>query len=345
MKRARSIPKPAKGGSIPAGLFLGIDGGGTRTRARLGNERGRVLGHGTAGPSNPVTLGLPAAERRILAAARQAQAAARKAPLTAVCLGLAGADRPEVSEPIRSWLRRRLPARFHLVTTDAALALEAAVGGSPGVVVIAGTGSIACARDARGRWLRSGGWGAAFDDAGSGYDLGRNAVRAALRALDGRGAKTRLGAMISRALGLGNIVEIIGLRLTPSRIAALAPLVVKAAAARDAVACRLIDDAGRALAELALALIRRLGLRRHPLPVVSAGGLFEASPALRRSFARYLRTVVPQAQIGVLEREPVDGALALARRIAGASGAGEYNEWPSPSYDAQSKLYPSAPSK
>ena len=310
------MPKPAESGDIPSGLFLGIDGGGTGTTARLADERRCVLGRGTAGPSNPITADLRSAERQILAAARQAQAVARHVPLTAVCLGLAGADRPEVSQPIARWLRRRLPARFHLVTTDAALALEAALGGSRGVVVIAGTGSIACARDARGQLLRSGGWGAAFDDAGSGYDLGRQAVRAALRALDGRGERTSLGGRIARALGLGSIAQIITLRLTPNQIAALAPLVVKAAAARDAVACRLIDDAGCALAELALALIRRLGPSRRPLPVVCAGGLFQASPAPRRSFARHLRHLAPQARVRVLECEPVDGALTLARRIA-----------------------------
>ncbi|HEY6293109.1 MAG TPA: BadF/BadG/BcrA/BcrD ATPase family protein [Terriglobia bacterium] len=296
-------------------LYLGVDGGGTRTTAWVADGRGRVLGRAVAGPSNPVKVGLPAAEREILAAARQASAKAGRSKLEAVCLGLAGGDRPEVARPLAAWLRKRLPARFHLVTTDAALALEAA-GRSPGVVVIAGTGSIACAHDAQGRMIRAGGWGSTFDDAGSGFDLGRQAVRAALRAFDGRGPRTRLGKAITGALGIGEITEIAGLGLATCEIAALAPPVVTAAGSGDVVARSILDGAGRDLAELALALVRRLGSGDEAIRVVCAGGLFQASTALRRSFARHLRGQVPRVRVSTLRHEPIEGALALARREA-----------------------------
>jgi glucosamine kinase len=298
-------------------LVLGIDGGGTRTTAWLLDGRRRILGRGAAGPANPIVVGLAAAQREILAAATRALdglRAARRSRLSAVCLGLAGADRSEVSRPIAAWLRKRVPADFHLVTTDVVLALEIAVGAGPGIVVIAGTGSIACARDAQGQLLRAGGWGSALDDAGSGYDLGRQAVRAALRALDGRGPKTSLGSAIARELGLDDITEIVTLRLEPPRLASLAPLVIKAASRGDAVARHLVDEAGKDLAELALALIHRVWSRRKRLPVVCAGGLFRSSPALRRSFARHLRRQAPGVRIRLLRRKPVEAALALALR-------------------------------
>lgn len=298
-------------------LVLGIDGGGTRTTAWLSDGRRRILGQGVAGASNPVAVGLAAAQRQILAAAGQALASLppRQRPrLKAVCLGLAGADRPQFSRPLAAWLRKRLPARTHLVTTDAALALEVAVGAGPGIVVIAGTGSIACARDAQGRLLRAGGWGSAWDDAGSGYDLGRQAVRAALRALDGRGPKTSLGPAITRSLGLDDITGIVALRLDPHRIASLAPMVIQAAGRGDRVARHLLDQAGKDLAELALALIRRAGLKRKPLPVACAGGLFRSSAALRRSFARHLHRQTPGVRARLLRLEPVEGAVALALR-------------------------------
>jgi N-acetylglucosamine kinase-like BadF-type ATPase len=257
----------------------------------------------------------------MLAAARQALAKAGGSALQAVCLGLAGADRQEISRPLTAWLRKHLPAVFHSVTTDAAIALEAALGDDsgkqrPGIVVIAGTGSIACARDPQGRVLRCGGWGAVFGDEGSGYGLARNAVRAALRAFDGRGPRTRLGEAITRALHLKSVIELAGRNASPEEIAALAPVVIKTARAGDAVARNLVDNAGRDLAELALALIPRLGPKNESVRVVCAGGLFRASIALRRSFAQHVKEAAPGARISPLRREPVEGALALARRAA-----------------------------
>ncbi len=303
-------------------LYLGADGGGTRTTVWVSSGEGRVLGRATAGPSNPVKVGLASAEREILAAARQALAQAGGGELQAVCLGLAGADRPEISKPLAAWLWEHLPAQFHLITTDAAIALEAALSGrsraaGPGIAVIAGTGSIACARDARGRILRCGGWGAVFGDEGSGYDLGRKAARAALHDFDGRGPRTRVGEAITRALRLKSIIELPGRIASPGEIAALAPVIIKTARAGDAVARQLVDDAGRDLAELALALVPRLGSKNEAPRVVCAGGLFRASAALRRSFARRVKDLVPGARISVLRREPVEGALALARRAPG----------------------------
>ena len=301
-------------------LYLGVDGGGTRTTAWLADSRGRVLGRGVAGPSNPVKVGLPAAGRAILAAAKQARAGAVGTKLAAVCVGLAGADRPKISRPLALWLRKNVPAQSHLVTTDAAITLEAALGSLPGIVVIGGTGSIAWGRDPQGRTLRSGGWGSAFDDAGSGYDLGRNAVHAALRAFDGRGPRTRLVKTIPPALKLGRITDIISLDLRPQEIAALTPLVIAAARDGDQVARGLLTRVGYDLAELALALIRRFGRRRGPaIPVVCSGGLFKASRAVRLSFSWYLKHGAPRAQVRLLRREPVEGALALARAAHPAS--------------------------
>ena len=320
MRRPPTRLRKAKGNW----LYLGVDGGGTRTTVWVSDAKGRVLGRGAAGPSNPVKVGVASAKREILAAARQALAQAGSSALHAVCLGLAGADRPEISGPLAAWLRKHFPAQFHLVTTDAAIALEAALGEDfraqePGIVVIAGTGSIACARDARGRILRCGGWGAVFGDEGSGYDLARNALRAALRAFDGRGAHTRLGEALARALRLKSIIQMPGRNAFLEEIAALAPVVIKIARSGDVVARNLVDDAGRNLAELALALILRVDPKNEPPRIVCAGGLFRASAALRRSFARHLKKAVPGARISLLRREPVEGALALARGAESAS--------------------------
>jgi N-acetylglucosamine kinase-like BadF-type ATPase len=321
--------------------FLAIDGGGTRTTAWLANEAGRVLGRARAGPSNPLKVGFAAAQRELLRAARAAIAVAavshRRAGrrtdlrppqppalgqrrrsgviLDAVCAGLAGVDRAQVHGPLMAWLRKALPARHHLLTVDAAITLRAALGREPGIIVIAGTGSIAYGQDAQGHILRAGGWGIPFDDLGSGYDLGRKAVAAALQDYDRRGPHTLLMRRICRALGLQNITQVVTLPLTQDQIAALAPLVVNAARRGDRAARILCWQAGMYLAELASTLIRQLGWRRRHFRIFCAGGVFKSSAAIRAVFKHFLRSAAPRAEVHLLRREPVEGALALAREM------------------------------
>ncbi|MBZ5670847.1 MAG: hypothetical protein LAO04_14100 [Acidobacteriia bacterium] len=306
--------------------FLGIDGGGTRTTAWLANEGGKVLTRVEAGPSNPLKVGLRAAQREIRSAMREAlrRAAAPKAALRrrssaildCVCAGIAGSERRAVHGPLFAWMRQHIPARHHLLTSDAAIALAAAVGDSPGIIVIAGTGSIAFARDDRGRLLRAGGWGIPFDDFGSGYDLGRRAVTAALQAFDGRGPRTGLTERICRVLDLPDITEVVPENLDPQQIAALFPQVMEAAQRGDLVACHLCDDAARDLANLAVALLKRAGWVRRSVPVVCTGGVFRSSNRIRRAFARQLRRFAPKVRVDLLDRPPVEGALWLARAYA-----------------------------
>lgn len=307
------------------GYFLGIEGGGTRTTAWLADLRGRILGRGEAGPSNPLKVGFDRAQSEILLAARRAVAAARRRRefpkerlrCEAVVLGLAGAGRAEVERRMLAWLRRALPGRRHIVTTDARLALEVALSDERGLIVISGTGSIAFARDAHGRIHRAGGWGTPFDDAGSGYDIARKAVSAALRASDGRGPKTMLTRLLCRARGLREISEIVLRPLGAPEVSSLFPFVLDAARRGDRVAARLLEEAGTDLAQLAAALVRRLGWKRRAFPVVLSGGVFRASERVRRSFARRLHRVAPRARVRQLQRPAVEGALMLAREIAG----------------------------
>ena len=307
------------------GCFLGIDGGGTRTAAWLADGDGKFLARAESGPSNPHKVGLRAAEREILKAFRAclqaagiqgaAARASRPPVLRAICAGVSGIDRRTLYRPLLAWMRRHIPARRYLLTSDAAIALAAAVRDAAGIIVIAGTGSIAFARDDQGKLLRAGGWGIPFDDRGSGYELGRKAVAAALQAFDGRGPHTTLMKRICRHLELGDITEVVSQQLEPQKVAALFPLVIESAREGDLVSSHLCDDAARDLADLAAALLKRAGWAHRSMPVVTTGGVFQSSILIRHAFVRHLRRLAPHARVEMLMRPPVEGALWLARHL------------------------------
>jgi N-acetylglucosamine kinase-like BadF-type ATPase len=300
------------------GYFLGIDGGGSHTTAWLTDENLSVLARVQAGPSNPVKVGLASAQRELSRAYRTAlrEAVARPAKLDGVCAGLAGGDSAAIQRSMLRWMRKAIPARAHLMTTDAAVTLAAALGNSQGIIVIAGTGSIAFGRDRRGGILRVGGWGSQFDDVGSGYDMGRKAIAAALLAHDGRGGATRLTQALCRGLRLEEITEVVPKHLNPKNIAALFPIVEQEARAGDPIARRLCHEAAGDLAKLATTIITRLRWKRRAVPVVCSGGVFRSSNLIQREFARRVHQYAPRAQVSLLNREPVEGALLLARESA-----------------------------
>jgi len=297
--------------------FLGIDGGGTHTTAWLADDKLSVLARVQAGPSNPVKVGIANAERELarvyLKALREARA--RPSKLEGVCAGLAGGDSIPIQRTMLRWMRKAIPARAHMMTTDAAVTLAAALGESQGIIVIAGTGSIAFGRDRQGGILRVGGWGSQFDDAGSGYDLGRKAIAAALRAYDGRGKTTSLAPAICRELQITNIAGTVPMLLTPQKIAGLFPLVQQEASTGDEVARQLCREAAADLARLAKTIIVRLHWRRRAIPVVCSGGIFRSSSLIRRGFTQRVHEHAPLARVTLLKREPVEGALLLAIQL------------------------------
>jgi N-acetylglucosamine kinase-like BadF-type ATPase len=208
---------------------------------------------------------------------------------------------------------------------DAAAAWAGALHGRPGVAVVAGTGSIAYGRNAAAAEARAGGWGPLFGDEGGGADLGRRAVAAALRATDGRGPETDLGRLLCRALDLREPAEALG-RLpwraaSPSALAALAPLVLKACAAGDAVAAALVGEAAAALGDLAAALFRRLGLAPETARVAGCGGLLAGGGPLREALDRDLRARGVAAGLLFPELPGVGGAVLLAHGAAGGDAA------------------------
>jgi len=303
-------------------IFLGIDGGGSKTSCLIGDENS-ILGRGTAAGSNVVRVGEVPAREALAAAIRQACGAAHIVPaqITRTCIGVAGAARPQICQTIQRLLTELVPGEIEVVG-DMVIALEAAFNGGPGVIVIAGTGSIAYGRNALGQTARAGGWGFAISDEGSGHWIGRAAVTTALRAYDYAEDGSRqpgnfpLLANLMKSWNLETHEQLVmaANATPPPNFAALFPAVLAAAEAGDSAACEVLTRAGAELAALAGIVIRRLFADTAAVPVAMSGGVFANSARVREVFYNSLRSECGSAAIHTAAVEPVQGALALARR-------------------------------
>jgi glucosamine kinase len=322
-------------------FYLGIDGGGTKTRCVLADQT-IVLAKAMSGGSNIVRLGEAQAREALHTAICQVCTAARISPdqICAICVGAAGAARPEIAARIRSILAELIPgdAANIEVVGDTVIALEAAFGEGPGVIAIAGTGSIVYGRDAAGRTARAGGWGFAVSDEGSGYWIGRRAISAILKSQDeGRkdqGAKdqvleTTLAALVLQEWKLTSIDDLVqrANSTPPPDFPRLFPVVLRAADEADSIARDLLTDAGTKLAALAAIVVRRLvqlagesptateTTSVSMLPVAMTGSVFRQSPYVRQVFYNALQRSFPGIDVRQGPVDPVEGALARARAI------------------------------
>lgn len=302
------------------GYLLGIDGGGTKTIGVLADRSGRVLARAVSGPGNYLKVGLPAVERsftEIIHGVLDEAGVDREARIDGLCAGLAGADRPRDRRIIRALFRRLVGTRVILTENDARITLVGATEGRPGLIVIAGTGSVAMGMNRAGELARAGGWGHLIGDEGSGYDIGRRAMIAALHSYDGRSRKTLLEPTVVKTLRLRKIEDLVtrvySRGMAPDEVAALFPRVVEAAQKGDGIARHLLEDAGRDLAATAGAVIRRLRMERTAAIVALSGGVFRARGPLYDAFCTAVRAVAPNAQITEPKHPPEIGAVALAR--------------------------------
>jgi N-acetylglucosamine kinase-like BadF-type ATPase len=301
-------------------LFLGVDGGQSGTTALIGDETGRVIGQGDAGPCNHATAA-EGRERLESAVSQSVAGACRKAGLDpasvrfeAACFGMSGG--PDDKRAILAGILRT--GRL-VVTTDAATALAGATAEGQGIVAIAGTGSIAFGRNAEGRTARAGGWGYVFGDEGGAFDIARQAARAALRMEEGWGPETSLRRMLLEATGAASANRMLHLLYTPewprSRFARLAPLVDQAAAGGDGVASRILNQAAQELALLAAAVRGQLWPAGAAVEVAYIGGVFRSVQVLDRF--RLLVELDSGARCHAPLRGPAEGALLEAYRSAG----------------------------
>lgn len=300
-------------------IFLGIDGGATKTACVIADENS-VLGTGGAAGCNLTRVNETVAREALANAIGEACAAARVTPgqISRTCIGVAGAGRPQIQEKLRRILGGVVGGEIEVVE-DMVIALEAAFGGDPGVVTIAGTGSIAYGRNAAGQSARAGGWGFAISDEGSGYWIGRTAVSALMRARDEQevaAENSPLLAGILKSWELQNVEQLIlAANATPARdFAALFPVVLAAGDSGDPVAQDVLQGAGTELALLARVVGAQLFRDAASVPVAMSGGVFTNSVRVREAFQERLRAELPAVTVREEMVAPVYGALARAHR-------------------------------
>jgi N-acetylglucosamine kinase-like BadF-type ATPase len=270
--------------------YLGLDGGQSSTTILIADETGRVLGRGRGGPCNHVSGDIARAKfflavgDALREACEQANLSAADIEFESVCLGFSGgaADKDAYS---REFLR----SKQYKITHDAEIALSGATGGEPGIIIIAGTGSMAFGRDAAGVTGRAGGWGYVFGDEGGGFDITRRALRAALRFEEGWGPATSLHRMLLAETGSATANSLMHLFYTPEfsrpQVAALSKVVNRAAELGDGMAAEILRAAAAELMTYVDGVYRQLFTNgEHPV-IAHIGGVFQ-SEIVRLEFCR-----------------------------------------------------------
>ncbi len=318
-------------------FYAGFDGGGTRTTCVLCDTGGSVLGVGVSGRGNYHDIGMPNAITSLRTAfedALEQSGPPENRVVLEACFGLAGLDSPKdmmtMSRAIKSmkFAAREGNGGNDLVVNDWRTAVVGAFVDEPGATLIAGTGCVAAAQCDSGRKVvRVGGWGHIVDDRGSGYDIGREALYAAMRHYDGRGPKTILLRQIMKKLRVSEPQEIIARvyaeRMPVSGVASLSALVGHAAAEGDQVATEILRKKGGILGELVLSAASELHMLDAPFGVSLNGGVFKAGQPILGPLEETIHSTAPLAEIVDAKLPPACGAVILLLRRAGVQVDGK----------------------
>jgi N-acetylglucosamine kinase-like BadF-type ATPase len=308
--------------------FIGVDGGASKTAAIVVDEDGKQVGAGLAGGSNHLRVGIEEATRNVEHAVNIALREARIAinDVEYTYCGIAGSDHPLHRQRVVDSLRLFFPRGNFIVDTDARIALTGAVGFGAGVVIIAGTGSVAFGRNTAGEEARSGGWGPTLGDEGSGFWIAREGLSAIVRAHDGRGFATAMTDLLCNEYDMCSPDElprfVYATTTHVDDIARYGKLVIEAAQAGDTVASDILARAGSELAHCVLAIARKLHLTDTAFPVAYVGGAFHAGELLLNPMRLRLQRDAAGATLQPPQSPPVEGAAMMAMRAAQQPRAG-----------------------
>ena len=305
--------------------FLGIDGGGSRTRALLCDETGKVLGWGLSGPCNPCTQSKEACFEQLRSAIRCALATHALESITAAHIGVAGAGDPfarKILESVADQLFDRNATQVS-ISHDLKIAHAGGFAGRVGSALVAGTGSACYGVNRQGKEILTGGWGDLIDDAGSGSWIGLRALQLCVRQADGRAAGNKLQRAVLRFLKLDSVdeikarIHIIG--LPRDERAKLAPLVIELAQSGDAIADQIAAEAVRELTLLVQSNFRALNVDQNQL--ILLGGLNE-SAYFRKRLEACISAAIPHVLVVQPRLSATAGAVLLAMRAAAIPAEG-----------------------
>ena len=300
---------------------LGIDGGGTRSLAVATDLKGKILAAAKAGSLNFFGAGLAEARQNLK---RLVNSVDRQLPtkthVTRVVVGCAALFTDATDAEKRRLCGGILPGSGTRVVSDCQTAWFGATLGEPGVVVVAGTGSIVLAQSRTGELCRIGGWGHIVGDEGSAYWIALESVKAAIAANEGRGPNTSLARHVCGWFGVNELMELVPIihqsGFAKEKVAALSGFLAAGRARRDPVFRRICRRAGQALAGQTLAAAKAAGLKMKPLPVHPVGGVVERNSLVRKSLIASLKKK-RSVRVCRPALSPVLGAAALALRDAG----------------------------
>ena len=282
-------------------LYLGVDGGGTKTHIAIINQDRQIVCEGYAGASNPLRVGVETAVNNIIAAVNSTcdSAELNRGDIVSATLGLAGVRRADLRQIIHERIVERLHIKRVEVTTDAEIALYGIGKNKAGLVVIAGTGSVCIGQNAKGEKFSAGGWGPLAGDEGGGAGIALNALHKIAKASDGRAEPTNLSDAAVDYFRAGKIenlsVAIYAPQVDNARIAGFAKFVGASAVSGDKVAVEILAEAGRELGTAAAAVIKKLKLQRGKIPIGLVGSVFRSGNLVTDSLLQIVHTIAPKA--------------------------------------------------
>lgn len=309
--------------------LLAVDGGGTKSLAVFTDAKGNIVGQGRAGSCNYQGVGMEAAARELIAAVRaaleasgqgEAFAAIGKLKVECAVFAMAGLDTEKDRTVIKGMVQEvldhlRIRVKLLVVENDGFTALLGATDGDPGILIIAGTGSIIFGINEQGVSARAGGWGHRAGDEGSGYWIGKRAITAILKAEDGRGKPTRLGEWIFPHLNLQNAEDLFNWTYSSEysveKVAQLSQWVRLAFAEGDSVSRELLEEASDELFHGARAVIRKLKMSRTPFKIVLQGGVLQNGEFMRQLLVEKFHAHSPYAILDTAKKEPIFGVIAM----------------------------------
>jgi N-acetylmuramic acid 6-phosphate etherase len=308
-------------------LFVGVDGGGTKTEVLVEDSVGNKLSSAIGGASNPLRTGVETAVRNIIETIDRAcdLAGVSRSDVVSICCGIAGVKRSDLRNIMTERIKRASGARFVEVTTDAEIALSGTAQDGPAMVAIAGTGSVCIGRSADGSRHSAGGWGPVAGDESGGAGISREALRKIARSSDGRGEWTSLADAATRYFKAERVEDLPMAIHAPStdnaRIAGFAKEVIANALSGDSVALAIIDEAGTEMGEAAVAVIKKLGLEKESFPIGMVGSVFSAGEIFTSPMMELVNKTAPHALLTKPNESPTEAATRMAH--LNAEGASE----------------------